>query len=156
MARDTRGRQHVFALVNISSALRYAVFALSLACWSAIALAQDPEATTVQRVARDWLALTDSGDGGGSWDAAARQFKNAVPRDRWIESLKQARDPLGTVEQRSVLSTTFATSFPGAPDGNYAIVLFRASFAKKADAAESLTLERESDGAWRVVGYFIR
>jgi len=142
--------------VIVRPAIRYAVLAFALAWWSGAALAQDPEATTVQRVARDWLALTDSGNGAGSWDAAARQFKNAVPRDRWVESLKQARDPLGKTEQRSVLSTTFATSFPGAPDGNYAIVLFRASFAKKADAAESVTLERESDGAWRVVGYFIR
>jgi hypothetical protein len=142
--------------VIVASTLRYAVLALSLACWSAIAPAQNPDATTVQRIARDWLALTDSGNGAASWDAAARQFKNAMTRDRWIESLKLARDPLGKVEQRSVLSTTFATSFPGAPDGNYAIVLFRASFAKKPDAAESLTLERESDGAWRVVGYFIR
>jgi hypothetical protein len=135
---------------------RYAICVLALAFVAASARAQDPESTTVQRVARDWLALTDAGNGGGSWDAAAQLFKNAVPRDRWIESLKQAREPLGKLDQRSVISTNFATSFPGAPDGNYAIVLFRASFEKKADGAESVTLQRESDGAWRVVGYFIR
>ena len=79
-----------------------------------------------------------------------------MTRERWVASLKQARDPLGKVEQRSVLSTNFATSFPGAPEGTYAIVLFRTSFAKKTDATETVTLEREADGAWRVVGYFIR
>ena len=154
MACDARGGQRVFAIVNSFS--RYASWVLILAFAAAIARAQDPESTTVQRVARDWLSLTDAGDGAGSWDAAAQLFKNAVPRDRWIESLKQVRDPLGKLDQRSVLSTNFATSFPGAPDGNYAIVLFRTSFAKKADAAESVTLQREPDGAWRVVGYFIR
>ena len=156
MARDARGGQHVSAIVIVSSALRCALLALTLLCWAATAAAQDPASTTVQSTARDWLALTDAGNAAGSWDAAARQFKSAMTREGWVESLKKARDPLGKLEQRTVLSTTFANSFPGAPDGTYAIVLFRTSFAKKADAAESVTLERESDGAWRVVGYFIR
>jgi hypothetical protein len=138
------------------STIRCAVLAVALACWSAVALGQDPAATTVQHTARDWLVLTDRGDGAASWDAAARQFKNALPRDRWADSLQKARDPFGALAQRTVLSTTFATSFPGAPDGNYAIVLFRTSFAKKTDASETVTLEREADGAWRVVGYVIR
>jgi hypothetical protein len=137
------------------STVRCAALAVVLACWSAVALAQNPDATTVQRIARDWLALTDRGDAGASWDAAARQFRNALPRDRWADSLQKARDPLGAFAQRAILSTTFATSFPGAPDGNYAIVLFRTSFAKKTDATETVTLEREADGAWRVVGYLI-
>ena len=156
MARDTRGRQHVSALVSAASALRYAVFAFTLACWGGTTLAQDPQATTVQRIARDWLASIDAGDAGGSWDAAAQLLKKAVPREQWIEQLKHDREPLGKVQQRTVLSTNFETSFPGAPDGNYAIVLFRASFDKKPDAAESLTLQRESDGVWRVVGYLLR
>jgi hypothetical protein len=135
---------------------RYRIWALVFVIVTASAIAQDPESTTVQRIARDWLALTDAGNAAGSWDAAAQLFKNAVTRERWVESLKQARDPLGKVDQRSVLSTNFATSFPGAPEGSYAIVLFRTSFEKKADAAESVTLQREPDGTWRIVGYFIR
>ena len=142
--------------MTIRSTLRHALLALTLLCWGTAALAQDPASTTVQSIARDWLALTDVGNAAGSWDAAARQFKNAIPRGGWVESLKKARDPFGKLEQRTVLSTSFATSFPGAPDGNYAIVLFRTSFAKKTDATETVTLERESDGAWRVVGYFVR
>ena len=79
-----------------------------------------------------------------------------TPRESWVESLKSARDPLGAVERRTILSTSFTRSFPGAPEGDYAIVLFRTSFAKKEDAAETVTLEHEADGAWRVVGYLIR
>jgi hypothetical protein len=100
--------------------------------------------------------LTDAGDGARSHAAAGQQFKKAMSSDGWAKALKTARDPYGKMEQRTVLSTTFATSFPGAPDGNYAIVLFRTAFAKKTDASETVTLERESDGGWRVVGYFIR
>ena len=156
MARDARGRQHVPPLVSVQSALRYVVLTLALACFGGVAFSQDPAATTAQRVAREWLALTDAGNAAASWDAAARQFKNAMTRDGWAEALKQARDPLGALTQRSVLSTEFTTSFPGAPDSNYAIVLFRSAFAKKAVAVETVTLERESDDAWRVVGYVVR
>jgi hypothetical protein len=138
------------------SKVRWAALAVALACWSAFAPGQDPAATTVQHTARDWLVLTDRGDGAASWDAAARQFKNLLPREDWADLLQKSRDPFGALAQRTVLSTTFATSFPGAPDGNYAIVVFRTSFAKKTDAAETVTLEREADGAWRVVGYVIR
>ena len=156
MARDARCGQRVPEIVIGASFARRAVFFVALACCAALALAQDPAATTVQRVARDWLQLTDRGDGAASWDAAARQFKNAAPREGWVESLRSVRDPLGAVERRTVLTTTFTRSFPSAPEGDYAIVLFRTSFAKKEDAAESVTLEHEADGAWRVVGYLIR
>ena len=140
----------------VRHALACALAAVVAACFVPAGLAQDPASTTVQRAARDWLALTDADKAAESFDAAGKQFKNAMTRDGWVDALKKARDPFGKMEQRTVLSTTFATSFPGAPDGNYAIVLFRTSFAKKTDASETVTLEREADGAWRVVGYFIR
>jgi hypothetical protein len=36
------------------------------------------------------------------------------------------------------------------------LLVFRSSFAKKIDSGETVTLEREADGAWRVIGYLIR
>jgi len=66
------------------------------------------------------------------------------------------RPPLGALSQRAALATQFRKNFPGAPDGEYAIVVFRTTFAKKMDARETLTLEHEADGVWRVIGYFIR
>ena len=53
--------------------------------------------------------------------------------------------------------TAFGTKLSGLTvEGEYASLVFRTSFANQADARETVTLERESDGAWRVVGYFIR
>jgi Protein of unknown function (DUF4019) len=134
---------------------RTAFVAAAILCTSAAA-AQDATTSAVQRTARDWLALTDRGDGGGSWDAAARQFKSSITRERWSDALANVRAPLGAFEQRAVLSTRFEKSFAGAPAGDYAIVIFRSSFAKRADGQETVTLEREADGVWRVVGYGIR
>ncbi len=130
--------------------------ALAAFAWSAGGRAQDPRSSSVQAAARDFLKLTDSDDGGATWDAAGAQFKKAISRDRWSETLKAVRDPFGPVTQRSALSTTFPESLPGAPAGEYSIVLFRTSFAKRADSRETVTLQREADGAWRVVGYAIQ
>jgi hypothetical protein len=136
--------------------VRQIALTLSLAWFAATATAQDSAAIGVQQVAREWLAITDRGDGAASFAAAGQQFKRAMTAEKWTQALKGARGPLGALERRSVLTTTFQQSIPGVPDGTYALVLFRTAFAHNADARESLTLERESDGVWRVVGYFIR
>lgn len=118
--------------------------------------AQDPRASLVQESARAWLAVTDRGDGGKSWNDAGKRFRNAITAERWAQSLRKVRSPLGTTSQRAVLATQFNKSIPGLPDGEYAIVVFRTTFARKMDARETMTLEHESDGAWRVIGYLIR
>ena len=133
-----------------------AAAALALAAGAGAPLAQDGRTSTVQAAARDWLALADRGDGGATWDATGKKFRDAITRERWTEALAAVRNPLGAVTQRSVLSTTFRKSVPGAPDGEYVTVLFRTSFAGKTDGGETVTLEHEADGAWRVVGYFIQ
>ena len=123
---------------------------------SGSALAQDPRATAAQKEARSWLALTDRGDALASWSATGKQFQNAISADKWADSLKQVRAPLGALVERTLLSTQFTTSFQGAPDGDYVLLVFRSSFAKKIDSGETVTLEHEADGAWRVIGYLIR
>lgn len=118
--------------------------------------AQDSRETTVQRAARDWLAIVDRGDYKATWDATGAKFRLAITPERWSEAVAAVRGPLGALVQRSVLKTTFTRSFPGVPDGDYALVVFRTAFEKKTEGDETVTLEHEPDGAWRVVGYFIR
>ena len=139
---------------------RRALLVVLACCLSATgsgsALAQDPRATAAQKEARSWLALTDRGDALASWSATGKQFQNAISADKWADSLKQVRPPLGALVERTLLSTQFTTSFQGAPDGDYVLLVFRSSFAKKIDSGETVTLEHEADGAWRVIGYLIR
>jgi hypothetical protein len=134
-----------------------AVLALAAAlCYAGQLAAQDPRASLVQEAARSWLAHTDRGDAAASWKNAGKQFRNAITVERWAESLNRVRPPLGPVSQRTQLKTEFRKSFPGAPDGEYAVVVFRTTFAKKSEASETVTLEHEPDGAWRVIGYFVQ
>jgi hypothetical protein len=67
-----------------------------------------------------------------------------------------ARAPLGKVLSRTLKSATYATSLPGAPDGEYVVVKFDTSFEKKQSAIETVTPMKDPDGRWRVSGYFIK
>jgi hypothetical protein len=121
-----------------------------------VANAQDPRASEAQRAAREWLVLTDADNGEASWQATGKQFRSAISAERWAASLNRARAPLGALVARTLESTQFLKEIPGQPDGDYALLKFRTAFANKSAAEESVTLEREADGVWRVVGYFIR
>ena len=121
------------------------------------AFAQDPRSILAQKAAREWLAQTDKVDGVTSYNSAGAKFKEAVSVDRWTDALQKARTPLGALDQRTIFETTFDKVLPdGGPEGEYALVMYRTAFAKKADSVETVTLEREKDGVWRVIGYFIR
>jgi hypothetical protein len=67
-----------------------------------------------------------------------------------------ARAPLGAVINRKLLSARAATELPGAPDGEYVIFQFSTTFEHKRAATETVTPMRDSDGQWRISGYFIR
>jgi hypothetical protein len=62
----------------------------------------------------------------------------------------------GGVEERTIKSTEYATSLPGAPDGHYVIIQYETAFEKKQSAVETVTPMKDSDGQWRVSGYFIK
>jgi hypothetical protein len=137
-------------------ARRSAVTLLMCALLPVVAVAQDPRASAVARAARDWLAVVDKGDTKAAHAAAGAKFRNAMPTDAWSAALVKQRSSRGKLVQRALVQTTFDPKLEGAAPGEYVLLLYRASFEKQSDATESLTLEREKDGAWRVVGYFIR
>ena len=113
----------------------------------------DPAA---ERAALDWLALTDRSAATASWEAAATLFRRAVSEQQWTQSLDAARAPLGAVVDRRIKSAGIATELPGAPDGEYVVFQFSTTFEHKRTAIETVTPMRDTDGQWRVSGYFIR
>ena len=106
--------------------------------------------------AETWLSLVDEGKYADSWSEAAGYFKGAVKQEKWQEMLQAVRKPLGEVISRGVKSTSYQTSLPGAPDGEYVVIQFEASFENKKSAIETVTPVIDKDGKWRVSGYFIR
>jgi len=117
------------------------------------------EATAVdpaRRVAGDWLALVDRGDFTASWAQASATFKATVTAAQWQQAAAGARTPLGTLAQRAERSARATTSLPGVPDGRYVVLQYQSSFERKAAATETVTVQFDADGAWRVAGYFVR
>jgi hypothetical protein len=109
-----------------------------------------------QLVAGKWLAVVDAGNYAQSWTEAAMYFKKSIDQRGWEHALTAARQPLGKVLSRKVLSAAYATSLPGAPDGQYVIIRFDSAFEEKRSTIETVTPMKEPDGKWRVSGYFIK
>lgn len=116
---------------------------------------QDSAAKEAQTSVEAWLSLVDGQRYAESWDAAAALFKNAITREKWTAALETVRTPLGKVKSRALKSTT-TTSPPGAPAGEYLVLQFDTSYEQRPAAAETVSVFKENDGVWRVVGYFIK
>ena len=121
------------------------------------AFTQDTEKKeAAEVVAATWLKVVDSGGYAQSWAETASGFKAAVTRPQWEQAMRANRAPLGAVQSRKLLSATYTTQLPGAPDGEYVVLQYDASFAHKKTAIETVTPVMDKDGKWRVSGYYIK
>ena len=118
--------------------------------------AQEASTKPAQTAVETWLALVDNQSYAASWDTAASLFKAAVTQEKWQAAAQTARTPLGPMKSRTLKSAMSTKTLPGAPDGEYVVFQFNASFEQKAAAVETVTAIREQDGAWHVGGYFVK
>jgi hypothetical protein len=133
------------------------IFVLCVLLWTCPALAQGSEEQKAAiAAAQHWLALIDAGQYVRSWQESAAYFRNAIAEDQWEQVLNATRQPLGGLVSRTVKSTVYTTSLPGAPDGEYVVIQFETSFEGKKSAIETVTPMFEENGGWRVSGYFIK
>ena len=106
--------------------------------------------------ARPWLALVDRGAYAESWTAAAAAFKRQLTSEQWTKAIESARGPFGKLVSRRLRTASYRTSLPGAPDGEYVVLQYDASFENKKEATETVTPMKDPDGVWRVSGYYVR
>jgi hypothetical protein len=114
----------------------------------------DPQAVAV---ANKWLSVFDAGnyaEAYGMFPARVRSAGDAVEK-QWVGSQRAKRTPLGRTLSRQFMKAYFARTLPGAPDGNYELLMYKTSFQHKAQATEGVTLTKES-GQWQVSGYRVR
>jgi hypothetical protein len=127
---------------------------VSLCLLGGHAAAQDT--APAQKAATEWLALIDAVRYADSWTTAAATFKQAVTQDKWQEAVKTARDQIGPLKSRALKQATPAKDPPGAPAGEYVIFQYGSSFERSDAATETVSTVLDTDGTWRVVGYFVR
>jgi hypothetical protein len=116
---------------------------------------EDVPEKAAQAAAEKWLALVDSGDYGASYDAAASVFRKALTKEQWADAVGKARGPLGKLKSRRLLGAKRTTELPGAPKGDYVVMQYEAKFPA-GTAVETITPMKDSDGSWRVSGYYVR
>jgi hypothetical protein len=107
-----------------------------------------------QDAAANWLELVDSGQYEESWHQTATFFKNAVPKEKWLETMQALREPLGRNLSRELQSAQYRTTLKGAPDGEYVVIKIESVYENKAAAKEIIT-PMVDDGEWRVAGYYL-
>jgi hypothetical protein len=116
----------------------------------------NPEAEKAAVAVADvWLKLVDTGQDEKSWQEAAEFFRNAVSQQDWQKTMETFRKPLGAIVSRTLKSTHYMTTAPGAPEGQYVRIQYDSSFENKKTAVETVVPMLDKDGKWRVCGYTI-
>ncbi|RPF72291.1 helix-turn-helix domain-containing protein [Aurantiacibacter spongiae] len=110
---------------------------------------------TVVAAARAWVELVDAGEYAQSWERAGPMFRAQVSAQQWGDTVRPVRAQLGALQSRDAGSGVLEDSLPGAPAGEYAVIQFPAQYAAAGEVTETVVLRREN-GAWGVVGYFVR
>lgn len=106
-----------------------------------------PTDAAVVDAARHFLELGDQSRWDDGYRATGRAFRTLNTSTVWATASERVRTPLGAMIARVLISQD---DVPAPPNG-FQVVKFRTQFANKADAVETVSLDRE-DGGWRVVG----
>ena len=132
------------------------VMAIVVLGFTSLTLADEAKEAAALDAAKAWLTLVDNGHYAESWEAAAAYFKNTVTKEYWQQALPAIRKLFGEPISRKLGTVTYTTSLPAAPDGEYVVIEIATTFENKKHAIETVIPMLDSDGEWRVSGYFIK
>ena len=148
----------VVGVAGLASAPAFAVQAPPAPVMQQGEPAADPhvaEEEAAQRQALGFLGYLDHGRYADSYAYTGMLIRATNDRDSFALQIKKARAGTGALQSRSLIDASYATSVPGAPEGQYVLLHYDASFANRPEAVETLTLAF-AKGYWRVSGYYIK
>ena len=132
----------IFSLISISSAQ--------------IFISDSAKVDSAKHSAESWLKLIDQEKYAESWNQTSDFFKSKVTKNQWISTISNLKSSLGKTNTRIFFRAQYTTSLPGVPNGEYVVIQFQTDFETKNSAIETITPMKDSDGLWRVSGYFIK
>ena len=106
--------------------------------------------------AEAWLTLVDQGKFAESWDQAASTMQNGIGKPKWVQAVGNVRTPIGALRSRILMKDADAPKMAKLPVGDAVIIQFTSAFERLAPAIETVTPFRETDGSWKVSGYYIK
>jgi hypothetical protein len=120
--------------------------------------ANDPHAAdelAAQRQALGFLGYLDQGRFADSYAYTGMLIRAQLDRDAFSTQIQKTREGTGALQSRELIDAGYTTAVSGAPEGQYVVLHYHASFANRQDAVETLWLSL-AKGYWRVVGYNIK
>ena len=117
---------------------------------------QTPDVQAGRTAAEAWLARLDTGDFAGTWREAAPPFQAAVDAAKWTSGMGDVRKPFGRMLSRRLLVARFSTTMPGGPTGRYVFLQYQTDFENKKGAIETIVPMLDTDGRWKISGYYIK
>ena len=118
----------------------------------------DPHAAdelAAQRQALGFVGYLDQGRFADSYAYTGMLIRQQLDRDAFSTEIQKTRANTGALQSRELIDSSYATTLPGAPEGQYVVLHYHASFANRPDATETVTLTF-AKGYWRIVGYYIK
>lgn len=107
-----------------------------------------------KEAAQEWFALLDADKYEATWEEGATLIKSKVTAEQWATQIRQAHMSLDSLRPRSHVAARYTTSLPNAPEGEYVIAQYEATYGEE-NTIETISLKKD-DGNWRVAGYFIK
>jgi hypothetical protein len=133
-----------------------AAFAALALAGVAPAVAQDPNVSLAKAAALEWLVLADKNDIAGTYANASERFRGQMSAEQWGAAFANVREQFGPVIERTFVGSRAVDAPKEAPQSMFLVLGFRTEFAKRQVGMETISLEREADGTWRVVGYLMQ
>lgn len=109
-----------------------------------------------QKVTEAWLGLIDGGKLDDSWTQAHSMFREKVPQADWVKAISDLQGRVGKMKSRKLRVAQATKSLPGAPDGDYVVLIYDSSYENLPEAMDQLVAAKDKDGAWHVSGYSVR
>jgi hypothetical protein len=105
-------------------------------------------------VSQSFVEVLDSENFGKSWSQASAYFQAAISQAEWEKTMNTSRKPLGKLIKREIADQRTSKDPQNLPKGDYMVLFYKSSFAKKERAYELVTLVKE-DNQWKVLTYQI-
>lgn len=115
--------------------------------------AADPKA---DQAARAWLALIDQGKYATAWDQAGGLLRKNIAKAEFEKRLAKVAEATGPATERKFMRAMELKNPPGNPPGQYLVLLYAPLFVKQPKLLEQVALEQDAQGAWKVVGYYLK
>jgi uncharacterized protein (TIGR03067 family) len=105
------------------------------------------------KAAEAYLSVMDEGKFGSLRDMVSLMVRQQVTREQLSQTYQKLRDTFGKAVQRTLTRVQLYDEFPGLPQGRYALVQYKTDCERQKGLWESLLLNLDTDGKWRVNTY---